>query len=167
LARIELHAGRLDLHLLPDRLLDLLRGESDRAWHPPTSDAAAASPVILSVPATLRRAGREIALVVGAEPGAPPGPDPALLKLALKARALWNTLLRGGVAGLGELAVREGMSGSYATRLVRLAFLAPDLLAAILDGRQPEGLTAARLLQECRRGLPPDWREQRALFGFG
>jgi hypothetical protein len=59
------------------------------------------------------------------------------------------------------------MSGSYATRPVRLASLAPDLLGAILDGRQPEGLTVARLLQECRRGLPPDWREQRALLGSG
>jgi hypothetical protein len=167
LARIKLHPGRLDLHLLPDRLLGLLRGEADRAGHSPTSDGAAAPSLILSVPALLRRAGREMALVVGAEPGAPPGPDPALLRLILKARALWDTLLRSGVAGLGELAAREGMSGSYATRLVRLAFLAPDLLAAILDGRQPDGLTAARLLQECRRGLPPDWREQRALLGFG
>jgi hypothetical protein len=41
-----------------------------------------------------------------------------------------------------------------------------DLLAAILDGRQPEGLTAAQLLRECRRGLPPDWRAQRTLLGF-
>ena len=48
---------------------------------------------------------------------------------------------------------------------MRLAFLAPDLLAAILKGEQPESLTAARLLRECRRGLPPDWREQRALLG--
>ena len=57
------------------------------------------------------------------------------------------------------------MSGSYATRLVRLAFLAPDLLAAILEGEQPDDLTAARLLRACRRGLPLDWREQRALLG--
>ncbi len=78
---------------------------------------------------------------------------------------LWDTLLSGRVAGLGELAAREGMSGSYATRLVRLAFLTPDLLEAVLDGRQPAGLTAAALLRECRRGLPPDWRAQRALLG--
>ena len=63
--------------------------------------------------------------------------------------------------------MHQGLSGSYAARLMRLAFLAPDIFAAVLDGRQPEGLTAARLLRECRRGLPPDWREQRALLGFG
>ena len=166
LARVELHPGRVDLHLLPCRLLRLLRDEADRIASPPVPDAeAVASPLILSVPAVLRRAGREMALVVGAEPGAPPALDRALLRLVLKARALWDTLLRGGVAGLGELAAREGMSGSYATRLVRLAFLAPDILAAILEGEQPDDLTAARLLRACRRGLPLDWREQRALLG--
>jgi DNA invertase Pin-like site-specific DNA recombinase len=166
LARVELHADRLDLHLLPSRLADLLRGDADGAGQSAPSGTEARSALILSVPVTLRRAGREMALVVGAEPGAPPTPDPALLRLLLKARALWEALLGGGIAGLGELAAREGMSGSYATRLVRLAFLAPDLLEAILDGRQPEGLSATRLLQECRRGLPPDWREQRTLLGF-
>ena len=94
-------------------------------------------------------------------------PDPALLRLVLKARALWDMLLQGDVAGLGALARREGVSGSYATRLVRAAFLAPDILAAILEGGQPDDLTAARLLQACRRGLPLDWREQRTLLGFG
>ncbi|MBD0273809.1 MAG: hypothetical protein ICV73_18010, partial [Acetobacteraceae bacterium] len=64
-----------------------------------------------------------------------------------------------------ELAAREGMTATYATRLVRQAYLAPDFLAAILEGEQPEGLTAARLMRACRRGLPPDWREQRALLG--
>jgi hypothetical protein len=136
----------------------------DRIARMPDAEAVA-SPLILSVPAVLRRAGREMALVVRAEPGAPPTPDRALLRLVLKARALWDTLLRGGVAGLGELAAREGMSGSYATRLVRLAFLAPDILAAILEGEQPDDLTAAQLLRACRRGLPLDWREQRALLG--
>ena len=86
--------------------------------------------------------------MVAAGSGAPPIPDPALLRLVLKARALWDALLRGGAAGIGELAAREGMSGSYATRLVRAAFLAPDILAAIVQGEQPDDLTAARLLQE-------------------
>jgi site-specific DNA recombinase len=164
LSRVDLHAGRLDLHLLPCRLLALLRGAVARDAQPPATDAEQTPPLVLSVPVALRRAGREMALVVGGGPHAPPTPDPSLVRLVLKARALWGTLLRGGAAGLGELAVREGMSGSYATRLVRLAFLAPDIVAAILQGEQPDGLTAARLLRECRRGLPPDWREQRALL---
>ncbi len=167
LARVELHDGRVDLHLPPGRLLRLLRVEAARGAQPPAPDAElVAPPLVLSVPAALRRAGREMALVVGTEPDAPPAPDPALLRLVLRARALWDMLVQGDVAGLGALAAREGVSGSYATRLVRAAFLAPDILAAILDGGQPDDLTAARLLQECRRGLPLDWREQRTLLGF-
>jgi hypothetical protein len=70
------------------------------------------------------------------------------------------------VAGLGELAIQEGVSGSYASRIIRLAFLAPDMLSAIMEGRQPKDLTAIRLLQECCRGLPVDWQQQRSVLGF-
>jgi hypothetical protein len=127
---------------------------------------AAGSPLILSVPASQRRAGKELAMVLGTEPFAMPAADPAMLRLILRARALWSKVQRGEVAGLGELATQEGVSGSYATRLVRLAFLAPDILTAIMEGRHPAGLTAARLLQECRRGLPLEWHQQRIALGF-
>jgi hypothetical protein len=53
---------------------------------------------------------------------------------------------------------------SYATRLVRLAFLAPDIVTAILAGKQPAGLTANKLMADTR--LPLDWRDQRAALGF-
>jgi hypothetical protein len=166
LSRVALHADCIELHLLPGRLPHLLSAGSRHAPCDATPGETAASPLVLSVPASLRRAGKEIAIVLGAEPGTAPAADPALLRLVLRARAFWDRVRRGEVAGLGELATREGVSGSYATRLVRLAFLAPDVLAAVLEGRQPGDLTAARLLQECRRGLPLDWREQRAALGL-
>jgi hypothetical protein len=56
------------------------------------------------------------------------------------------------------------MSGSYFTRLLRLAYLAPDITKAILYGRQPYDLTAAKLLRES--GLPLDWPAQRQALGF-
>jgi DNA invertase Pin-like site-specific DNA recombinase len=168
LVRIELHPGRLDLHLLPSRLLCFLRRGAVRDAQPHAVDVGlAASPLILSVPAAQRRAGREMALVVGTAPDDPLSPDQTLLRQMLKAQELWDTLLRGGAVGIGELAQREGMSGSYATRLIRLAFLAPDIVTAILNGEQPEDLTAARVLQACRRGLPLDWQEQRQALGIG
>ena len=49
----------------------------------------------------------------------------------------------------------------YERRLARLAFLAPDLQAAILEGRQPAHLTLEQLIE---RPLPIDWEEQRAIF---
>jgi site-specific DNA recombinase len=47
-------------------------------------------------------------------------------------------------------------------RLVRLGFLAPDIIEAILSNRQPVQLTVDRL----RDPIPFDWDEQRRLFGF-
>ncbi|SDB28911.1 hypothetical protein [Belnapia rosea] len=56
------------------------------------------------------------------------------------------------------------MSQSYATRLVRLAWLAPDIIEAILHGRQPANLSASRLMQDTR--IPTDWQDQRQALGF-
>ena len=56
------------------------------------------------------------------------------------------------------------MVPSYVTRLLRLTYLAPDIVAAIVDGRQPIGLTANRLMANTR--LPLEWKDQRELLGF-
>ena len=56
------------------------------------------------------------------------------------------------------------MVPSYVTRLLRLTWLAPDIVAAIVDGRQPIGLTANRLMGDTR--LPLEWQAQRELLGF-
>ena len=55
-------------------------------------------------------------------------------------------------------------SRSLLRRIVRLAYLAPDITTAILDGRQPANLTAARLSQTSE--LPLAWSEQRRALGF-
>lgn len=63
-----------------------------------------------------------------------------------------------------EIAREEGTTSSYATRLVRLTFLAPDIVAAILAGKRPAGLAANKLTADTR--LPLDWRDQRTALGF-
>jgi hypothetical protein len=55
------------------------------------------------------------------------------------------------------------MSHLHVRRLLRLAFLAPDIVEAIVKGRQPRALTVRRLLE----GIPLAWSEQRTQFGFG
>ena len=57
-----------------------------------------------------------------------------------------------------------GAKESYFTRLVRLSYLAPDIIQAILDGRQPCDLTPDKLLAHSR--LPLVWNEQRTVLGF-
>jgi hypothetical protein len=60
-----------------------------------------------------------------------------------------------------DLADHEGVTAAYVCRLLPLTCLAPDLVAAILDGRQPKGLRLAELLGNG----PMTWEEQRASWG--
>jgi hypothetical protein len=57
-----------------------------------------------------------------------------------------------------------GVTNSYFARIVRLAYLAPDITTAILDGRQPANLTVARLTRT--HEFPLAWSEQRRALGF-
>lgn len=76
------------------------------------------------------------------------------------ARRWSEELLSGATASVGEIERREGS----VSRVLPLAFLAPDVSEAILNGNQPEVLTAGAL----RRlpDLPLDWTEQRRVLGF-
>jgi site-specific DNA recombinase len=51
------------------------------------------------------------------------------------------------------------------TSLIRLSYLAPDIVRALLEGRQPIELTPIRLLR-LSKNLPHDWEEQRRFLGF-
>ena len=93
-----------------------------------------------------------------------PKPDPSLIKLIVKAHKLRETLIAGDGASLSEIARRAGMHRSYFTRVLRLVFLSPKITSAILDGRHPPDLTAARLMRTY--GLPIGWRAQESALGF-
>lgn len=166
LSRVCIHADRIDLYVRSDRLPKLLTDGPVTAPLDATAGKVEAASLVLSVQASLRRAGKEIAMVLGADPAVARSTDPAMMRLILRARSMWGKVQRGEVAGLGELATQEDVSGSYASRLIRLAFLAPDVLSAIMIGRHPAELSAASLLQECRRGLPVSWEQQREALGF-
>ena len=87
--------------------------------------------------------------------------DPALIKAIARGRAWFDELATGRARSLQELAKRDGISRRYIRRLVDLAFLSPELVEAILQGRQPVELTATRLTE---LDLPLDWTEQHKLL---
>ena len=87
--------------------------------------------------------------------------DPALVKAIARGRAWFEELATGRVRSLHDLAKRDGVSRRYIRRLVSLAFLSPQLVEAILQGRQPNLLTATRLTD---LDLPLDWAEQHRLL---
>jgi site-specific DNA recombinase len=120
---------------------------------------------IPSVPVRRRCCGREIRMLIdGTDPFATAKPDARLIKLLIRARRFNATLVDGDSVPFATLAKREGVSPSYFTRLVRLSYLAPDIMQAILDGRQPRDLNADKLLAYSR--LPLGWHEQRTVPGF-
>src|SRR6202040_760571 len=83
--------------------------------------------------------------------------DPALIKAIARGRAWFEELAIGRARSLQVLAKRDGISRRYIRRLVGLAFLSPQLVEAILQGRQPVELTTTRLTEF---DLPLDWTEQ-------
>jgi hypothetical protein len=87
--------------------------------------------------------------------------DPALIKAIARGRSWFEELATHRARSLQELAHREGISRRYIRRLVGLAFLSPELVEAILQGRQSVELTATRLTE---LDLPMDWMEQHKLL---
>ena len=71
-------------------------------------------------------------------------------------------LQRREFADTAEIARGHGLSEPHVRRLLRFAYLAPDIVEAVAEGRQPRTLTVKLLLQ----GIPLDWSDQRAAFGL-
>ncbi len=109
-----------------------------------TRDADAPTALTIDVPASLRRSGLALRLVDRAGAAVTPDPQASLVRLVVQARRYWSTL-RGERITIGMLAAREGVTSSYLTRVVRLAFLAPAVVEAIVEGRQGAELTMVRL----------------------
>lgn len=83
--------------------------------------------------------------------------DSTLVK-ALARAYRWKRMLESGEFNtIAELAEREGIASSYVTRVLRLTLLAPDIVDAILDGKQGPDITLARVLEP----FPIAWNEQR------
>ncbi|MDA8250550.1 MAG: recombinase family protein [Rhodospirillales bacterium] len=120
-------------------------------------------PIVLTIYAQLCRTGLAMKLVAEG-PDATPDPDPTLIRLLARAHAMRNELEAGNHDSIEACANAMGVTSSYVGRIVRLAYLAPDITTAILDGRQPANLTAARLAQTS--DLPLAWSDQRRVLGF-
>ena len=76
-----------------------------------------------------------------------------------------TALLAGSDDSIDAMTQRLGMGKGHVTALVRLSYLAPDVVRDCLEGRQPIDLGPTRLLK-LGKDLPVDWAEQRAYLGF-
>ncbi len=153
LARVEIHSRSVQLlmpiHHLPvirDRLAD---GEEIEV------DPADPSLLRLTLPIRMQLRGGRRSIEAGAAPATKP--DPVLIRALRAAHAMVGR----DASGLPVLDAAP--NSPYHRRLVRLAFLAPDLQRAIFVGRQPPGLTLGQILEE---RLPLLWSEQAKALGF-
>jgi hypothetical protein len=116
-----------------------------------------ASRITITVPVAIRRRGQELRLVYQ-----PSGPvsgevDTTLVGLIARAHQARETLIESATDV-------SDVERPHLTRLARLSYLAPDVQAAIVDGRQPLDLTARQLLRAAH--LPGCWKTQRQVLGF-
>ena len=133
------------------------RGEKD-AWDRPHLTH------LLEVPANMICIKRELTLLLKrCTSEGQNEPDRRLVGLLQKARAAQTVLDERSVWTVNDLAAKIGCHPKRFTRLARLNYLAPDILASIRDGTQPAGLDCRTLMTA---DLPMDWALQRRLLGF-
>ena len=151
--RVEILADEVRLELIADQLTPAGR----KGLTPADRDHLA-----LIVPVRCRRRGGRVEQIL------PPGTarktvkrDPTLIRGLQQSHRLAKLMgWRAGDGSVGDAQMKQPES-AYERKLVRLAFLAPDIQRAILSGTQSPGLTLARLLHE---PIPTDWADQRRVF---
>jgi hypothetical protein len=95
-------------------------------------------------------------------PARKPSRDETLVKALVRAHRWRRRIESGQAKSITDLAEQEGVTDAYVCRLLTLTCLAPEIVEAILDGRQPKGL---RLVEILGNG-PVGWEEQRESVGF-
>ena len=106
-----------------------------------------------------RRGGRKLIMTPEgvAAPAPKPRRDETLIKALVRAHRWRRRIESGQAKSITDLAEQEGVTDAYVCRLLPLTCLAPDIVEAILDGRQPKGLRLAEMLGNGRVA----WEEQR------
>ena len=163
--RIELQRETLQIRIRPGQLPSVLDDQpQSRDRNRPHEDH---EPIItFTVPARLKRTGMETRLLIdGPAGGARKKPDHSLCRLLAQAQHYNAMVMQGTGKTMAQLAAEAGVGGSYFTRILRLSFLAPEVVKAILHDRHPIELTAKRFANEMR--IPIAWSDQSKLLGTG
>jgi hypothetical protein len=124
----------------------------------------AAQMLTVRVPLAVRkpRGGRKLVLTPGGMAARGASASDTTLVKALARAFRWRRMMETGrFATINELAAAEKINSSYVSRLLRLTLLAPEIVAAILDGRQPERMTLPGLMEP----FPVEWQGQRKCCG--
>jgi hypothetical protein len=149
--RVEVHAGSVHM-LLPLKFFSKIKDRLE-AGMLAEPDPVHAGYVRLTLPWRLQLRGGRTEILAGAKNT--PQPDPVLIRALRTAHGMLERDIKKAPI------LQTAPTTPWRRRLVRLAFLAPDIQKAILEGRQPDDLTLARLM---KAEIPLLWSEQRRIF---
>lgn len=153
--RIDLPEDRIDLTLAPAQLRDLLELPAE---------PASSEPLIRSLPVVKVRRGHQLRLVIPRSEAIPVRQrDEKLVSLIAEAHEARKLLFAHPGRSLSAIGSAHGRCRTRLGKLIALSCMAPDIIQAVLEGRQPASLTARTLL---RTELPIAWDAQRQLLGF-
>ncbi|MBF0339740.1 MAG: hypothetical protein HQL95_02095 [Magnetococcales bacterium] len=118
--------------------------------------------IVVTIPMVVKRRGGRKLIIAPEGMDMPPPRDETLAKLVAKAHKWLKMLESGKAPSLRALAEQEKVGESYMSKVLRLTLLAPDIVTAIIDGRQPDVMS----WRELTKPFPSVWSEQRERWGF-
>lgn len=164
IARIEIHRESVKIQVWPGRVREI----TDSSHQPMMTDQAETGPeptLELVVLARLKRAGIENRFMIDSPSSETRGtPDRGMLRLLVQAHRYREMMFAAQGRTMSELARESGVGRPYFCRMIRLGFLAPDVVKAVLTNRHPPQLTAKRL--SLRTKLPSAWKDQISALGI-
>ena len=165
LSRVDIRPDCVEISVRRSRLVELLEANSiDLRMQRGTPENEAKDVLTLTVTARLQRVGREMKMLVENSDDQTKA-DPGLLRIVARAHDIQERLMQNTDLTLHAVASQEHVTPGYVSRLLRLPSLAPDIIAAIINGKNPPQLTAKKLMRLALH-IPVDWTEQRKLLGF-
>lgn len=165
ISRVTVHSDHLSIEISRSQLSTLLTSSMDNL---PTFTPELANEAddlfTLDAAARRQRHGKEIKLLVD-DPDTTAHVDESLVRLVARAHDIQSRLNEDPTLTVHDISHEERVGAPYIYILLRLAWLAPDIVTAIVNGRQPLGLNAMRLMRLTPQ-LPGNWASQRTLLGF-
>jgi DNA invertase Pin-like site-specific DNA recombinase len=165
LSRVDIRPDCVEISVRQSRLVELLgSGSIELVTQRGTPDDGTKAVLTLTVRARLQRVGREMKMLVENTDDQTEA-DPALLRIVARAHDIQERLMQKSGLTLHAIASQEHVTSGYVSRLLRLSSLAPDIITAIVNGKNPPQLTAKKLMRLALE-IPVDWTAQRKLLGF-
>ena len=118
----------------------------------------------IDIPFQTQKRGVESKIIIGGQKNTSTSPDPNLVKVIQRSHAWWSALSEEEGVSIKSIAAKAKIDASDVTRLLPLAFLAPDIVEAILDGRQPIDLNVEKIKK--LSPIPADWNDQKLILGI-